>query len=131
MQTLDDVRTCIVCDKTKKTNPILKLSDFRKNTGKKADGTHYFRRTCKPCENTKLHDKRKSLTEFSRSSNDKLVIKATKNLQAVKIRWNAIQKELRKAERDLEGLKRGLKYVESSPLVRSSYHAERHAKVPY
>jgi len=30
-----------------------------------------------------------------------------------------------------EGLKRGLKYVESSPLVRSSYHAERHAKIPY
>ena len=30
-----------------------------------------------------------------------------------------------------EGLKRGLKYVESSPLVRSSYHAERHAKVPF
>src|SRR5690606_3299860 len=25
-----------------------------------------------------------------------------------------------------EGLKRGLKYVESGPLVRSSYHAERH-----
>ena len=30
-----------------------------------------------------------------------------------------------------DGLKRGLKYVESSPLVRSSYHAERHAKIPY
>ena len=29
-----------------------------------------------------------------------------------------------------EGLKRGLKYVESSPLVRSSYHAERHAQIP-
>lgn len=29
-----------------------------------------------------------------------------------------------------EGLKRGLKYVESSPLVRSSYHAERHVHVP-
>lgn len=29
-----------------------------------------------------------------------------------------------------EGLKRGLKYVESSPLVRSSYHAERHVNVP-
>jgi lipoic acid synthetase len=28
-----------------------------------------------------------------------------------------------------EGLKRGLKYVESSPLVRSSYHAERHVHV--
>ncbi len=28
-----------------------------------------------------------------------------------------------------EGLKRGLKYVESSPLVRSSYHAERHVRV--
>ena len=27
-----------------------------------------------------------------------------------------------------EGLKRGLKYVESGPLVRSSYHAERHLK---
>jgi lipoic acid synthetase len=25
-----------------------------------------------------------------------------------------------------EGLKRGFSYVESSPLVRSSYHAERH-----
>jgi lipoyl synthase len=25
-----------------------------------------------------------------------------------------------------EGLKRGLSYVESGPLVRSSYHAERH-----
>ena len=25
-----------------------------------------------------------------------------------------------------EGLKRGLKYVESGPLVRSSYHAEKH-----
>ncbi len=29
-----------------------------------------------------------------------------------------------------EGLKRGLKYVESGPLVRSSYHAERHVSVP-
>lgn len=29
-----------------------------------------------------------------------------------------------------EGLKRGLRYVESSPLVRSSYHAERHVHVP-
>jgi lipoic acid synthetase len=29
-----------------------------------------------------------------------------------------------------EGLKRGLKYVESGPLVRSSYHAERHVNVP-
>ncbi len=29
-----------------------------------------------------------------------------------------------------EGLKRGLKYVESSPLVRSSYHAEKHVLVP-
>ena len=29
-----------------------------------------------------------------------------------------------------EGLKKGLKYVESSPLVRSSYHAEKHALVP-
>lgn len=29
-----------------------------------------------------------------------------------------------------EGLKRGLKYVESGPLVRSSYHAERHVQVP-
>ncbi len=29
-----------------------------------------------------------------------------------------------------EGLKRGLKYVESGPLVRSSYHAERHIHVP-
>lgn len=29
-----------------------------------------------------------------------------------------------------EGLKRGLKYVESGPLVRSSYHAERHVHVP-
>jgi lipoic acid synthetase len=28
-----------------------------------------------------------------------------------------------------EGLKRGIKYVESSPLVRSSYHAERHVTV--
>jgi len=28
-----------------------------------------------------------------------------------------------------EGLKRGLKYVESGPLVRSSYHAERHVQV--
>jgi len=30
-----------------------------------------------------------------------------------------------------EGLKRGLKYVESGPLVRSSYHAERHIHVPF
>ena len=30
----------------------------------------------------------------------------------------------------IEGLKRGLKYVESGPLVRSSYHAERHVNVP-
>lgn len=30
-----------------------------------------------------------------------------------------------------EGLKRGLKYVESGPLVRSSYHAERHVNVPF
>lgn len=29
-----------------------------------------------------------------------------------------------------EGLNRGLKYVESGPLVRSSYHAERHVDVP-
>ncbi len=29
-----------------------------------------------------------------------------------------------------EGLKRGIIYVESSPLVRSSYHAERHVNVP-
>jgi lipoic acid synthetase len=29
----------------------------------------------------------------------------------------------------LEGLKRGLKYVEAGPLVRSSYHAERHVYV--
>ena len=29
-----------------------------------------------------------------------------------------------------EGLRRGLKYVESGPLVRSSYHAERHIHVP-
>ena len=28
-----------------------------------------------------------------------------------------------------EGLKRGLKYVESGPLVRSSYHSERHVNV--
>lgn len=28
-----------------------------------------------------------------------------------------------------EGLKRGLKYVESGPLVRSSYHAERHVHI--
>lgn len=28
-----------------------------------------------------------------------------------------------------EGLKRGIKYVESAPLVRSSYHAERHVNV--
>ena len=27
-----------------------------------------------------------------------------------------------------EGLKRGFKFVESNPLVRSSYHAERHVK---
>jgi lipoic acid synthetase len=30
-----------------------------------------------------------------------------------------------------EGLKRGLRYVESGPLVRSSYHAERHVHVPF
>ncbi len=30
-----------------------------------------------------------------------------------------------------EGLRRGLKYVESGPLVRSSYHAERHVYVPF
>ncbi len=29
-----------------------------------------------------------------------------------------------------EGLKKGLRYVESGPLVRSSYHAERHVNVP-
>ncbi len=29
-----------------------------------------------------------------------------------------------------EGLRRGLAYVESGPLVRSSYHAERHVNVP-
>ena len=28
-----------------------------------------------------------------------------------------------------EGLKRGINYVESGPLVRSSYHAERHVHV--
>ena len=30
-----------------------------------------------------------------------------------------------------EGIKRGIKYVESGPLVRSSYHAERHVNVPF
>jgi lipoic acid synthetase len=30
-----------------------------------------------------------------------------------------------------QGLKRGLKYVESGPLVRSSYHAERHVNVEF
>jgi lipoic acid synthetase len=30
-----------------------------------------------------------------------------------------------------EGVRRGLKYVESGPLVRSSYHAERHVNVPF
>ncbi len=30
----------------------------------------------------------------------------------------------------IEGLSRGLKYVESGPLVRSSYHSERHVNVP-
>jgi lipoic acid synthetase len=34
------------------------------------------------------------------------------------------------AEYKEEGLRRGLKYVESGPLVRSSYHAERHVLVP-
>lgn len=34
------------------------------------------------------------------------------------------------AEYKEEGLKRGLKYVESGPLVRSSYHAEKHVNVP-
>ena len=34
------------------------------------------------------------------------------------------------AEYKEEGLQRGLKYVESDPLVRSSYHAERHVNVP-
>ena len=29
-----------------------------------------------------------------------------------------------------EGLNRGIKYIESSPLVRSSYHAEKHVHVP-
>ena len=29
-----------------------------------------------------------------------------------------------------EGLRRGIRYVESGPLVRSSYHAERHVNVP-
>lgn len=33
------------------------------------------------------------------------------------------------AEYREEGLKRGLKYIESGPLVRSSYHAERHVNV--
>ena len=33
------------------------------------------------------------------------------------------------AEYREEGLARGLKYVESGPLVRSSYHAERHVNV--
>ena len=39
-----------------------------------------------------------------------------------------IHPELFAAYRE-EGLKRGLKYVESGPLVRSSYHAERHVNV--
>jgi lipoic acid synthetase len=30
-----------------------------------------------------------------------------------------------------EGLRRGLRYVEAGPLVRSSYHAERHVNVPF
>ena len=29
-----------------------------------------------------------------------------------------------------EGERRGIRHVESSPLVRSSYHAERHVNVP-
>jgi len=33
------------------------------------------------------------------------------------------------AEYKEQGLRRGLKYVESGPLVRSSYHAERHVNV--
>jgi lipoyl synthase len=33
------------------------------------------------------------------------------------------------AEYREEGLRRGLKYVESGPLVRSSYHAEKHVDV--
>jgi lipoic acid synthetase len=34
------------------------------------------------------------------------------------------------AKYKIEGEKRGLRHVESSPLVRSSYHAERHVHVP-
>lgn len=30
-----------------------------------------------------------------------------------------------------QGIRRGIKYVESGPLVRSSYHAERHVNVPF
>lgn len=30
-----------------------------------------------------------------------------------------------------EGIRRGIRYVESGPLVRSSYHAERHVNVPF
>jgi lipoic acid synthetase len=30
---------------------------------------------------------------------------------------------------EIEGLKRGFSFIESSPLVRSSYHAEKHAQI--
>ena len=36
--------------------------------------------------------------------------------------------ELQNENESLKGLKKGFKEVESAPLVRSSYHAEKHIK---
>ena len=105
---MSSLKICKVCAVEKKTNPDSSLSDFRKTSGKKKDGTPYFRRICKPCENKRLADDRTDLDKFAKASNDKEVIKAKQHLQEVRIKWNLIQKELRKAERVLAGLKRGL-----------------------
>ena len=105
---MSSLKLCKVCAVEKKTNLDSSLSDFRKTSGKKPDGTPYFRRICKPCENKRLAENRASLDKFAKSSNDKEVIKAKQPLREVKLKWNLIQKELRKAERDLGGIKRGL-----------------------
>lgn len=116
---MDEIRICNICEEAKKTNSNLKLSDFRKNTGKKPDGTPYYRGICKPCENKKLSDKRRKVLEFSNNSKDKAVIKATKKLQTIKIAWNGVQRDLRKAERELGTLKKGLE-LQKCPIIQNS-----------
>jgi lipoic acid synthetase len=58
------------------------------------------------------------------------VLKAMDDLAANGLMILTLGQYLQPTKMHEEGLKRGLKYVESGPLVRSSYHAERHVNVP-